>query len=87
MQRLGTVTLLLAVILLFTLAFPAAAAGPNPPMPTPPHPHIVAALEHMNNAKGHLKQAEGEFSGHRARAIELLDQAIHEAQMCVDAPK
>ncbi|HKI25941.1 MAG TPA: hypothetical protein VKA07_06420 [Candidatus Sulfotelmatobacter sp.] len=56
-------------------------------MPTPPHPHIVAALEHMNNAKGHLKQAEGEFSGHRARAIELLDQAIHEAQMCVDAPK
>jgi len=81
------VTLLVAVILLFTLAFPAAAAGPNPPMPTPPHPHIMAALDHMKQARGHLQQAEGEFAGHRAKSIELLDQAINEAQMCVDAPK
>jgi len=103
MQKLGLVSLLIMITILLTLAFPAAATGPKAPVPavpaaavpapaTPaaapaPHPHIVSALEHMREAKGHLEQAEGEFAGHRARSIELLNQAIHEAEICRDAPK
>jgi hypothetical protein len=90
MQRLGIASSLLTVVLLLTLMFPAAspkAAASPAAAPGPPHPHIVAALDHMRQARGHMAQAEGEFEGHRARSIELLDQAIHEAELCTNAPK
>jgi outer membrane protein TolC len=99
MQKLGLASLLITINLLFMLAFPAAATGPKAPVPAAvpaaaapapapaQHPHIIAALEQMRGAKGHLDQAEGEFAGHRARAIDLLNQAIHEAEICRDAPK
>jgi len=83
---------------LFTLAFPAAAAGPKAPavpapvvapapapaaaMPAPPHPHIHEALEAMRAAKHHLEIAEHDFDGHRVEAIKHLDMAIHEAEIC-----
>jgi hypothetical protein len=83
---------------LFTLAFPAAAAGPKAPavpapvvapapapaaaMPAPPHPHIHEALEAMRAAKHHLESAEHDFDGHRVEAIKHLDMAIHEAEIC-----
>ena len=91
MQKLGIASSLLALVLLLTLMFPAvspkAAASPSPAATPAPHPHIVAALDHMRQARGHMAQAEGEFEGHRARSIELLDQAIHEAELCTSAPK
>lgn len=84
--------------LLFTLAFTVAAAGPKAPAaPLPaaaavpaspaaatpePHPHITEALEAMRNAKHHLETAEHDFHGHRVKAIEHLNQAIHEAEIC-----
>jgi hypothetical protein len=43
------------------------------------HPHIDEALESMRSAKHHLESAEHDFRGHRAKAIEDLDRAIHEA--------
>ncbi|HZC23972.1 MAG TPA: hypothetical protein VE866_11585 [Candidatus Binatia bacterium] len=95
MKKIGFLTLLIMATLLFTLAFPAAAAGPNapaPPVPAapavapapvpPPHPHIHEALEAMRNAKHHLESAAHDFDGHRVKAIEHLDQAIHEAEIC-----
>lgn len=95
MKKIGLFTLLIMATLLFTLAFPAAAAGPNapaPPVPAapavapapvpPPHPHIHEALEAMRNAKHHLESAAHDFEGHRVKAIEHLDQAIHEAEIC-----
>lgn len=95
MKKIGLFTLLVMATLLFTLAFPAAAAGPNapaPPVPAapavapapvpPPHPHIHEALEAMRNAKHHLESAAHDFDGHRVKAIEHLDQAIHEAEIC-----
>lgn len=95
MKKIGLFTLLIMATLLFTLAFPAAAAGPNapaPPVPAapavapapvpPPHPHIHEALEAMRNAKHHLESAAHDFDGHRVKAIEHLDQAIHEAEIC-----
>lgn len=57
---------------------PAPAAAPVPP----PHPQIHEALEAMRNAKHHLESAAHDFDGHRVKAIEHLDQAIHEAEIC-----
>jgi hypothetical protein len=106
MKKIGFLTLLMTATLLFTLAFPAAAAGPKVPagtvaaaVPAPapaaaavpaatpdPHPHIDEALEAMRNAKHHLETAEHDFGGHRAKAIEHLNQAIHEAEVCISMP-
>jgi len=100
MKKIGFLTLLVMATLLFTLAFPAAAAGPKAPaVPAPAvaaapavpavapvperHPHIDEALESMRAAKHHLESAEHDFDGHRAKAIEHLDKAIHEAEICM----
>jgi hypothetical protein len=97
MKKIGFLSLLIMATLLFTLAFPAAAAGPKAPappvpgapaaaaVPAPPEPHpqIHEALEAMRNAKKHLESAEHDFDGHRVKAIEHLDQAIHEAEVCM----
>jgi hypothetical protein len=102
MKKIGFLTLLIMATLVFTLGFPVAAAGPQPtaaPLPVaaaapapapaaamPPHPHIDEALEAMRAARHHLESAEHEFHGHRARAIEHLDRAIHEAEECLREP-
>ena len=98
MKKTGLLTLLVMATLLFALAFTAAAAGPKAAAPLPalaavpgtpaaaavpePHPQIHEALEAMRNAKHHLDTAPQEFHGHRVKAIEHLDQAIHEAEIC-----
>lgn len=101
MTKISFVGLLITATLLFTLVFPAAAAGPKAPtapvptapavtpVPLPaaspmpePHPHIHEALESMRAAKHHLQSAAHDFEGHRVKAIEHLDQAIHEAEIC-----
>jgi hypothetical protein len=33
-----------------------------------------------------MARAEGEFHGHREKAIELIDRAIHEAELCLREP-
>jgi hypothetical protein len=99
MKKIGFLTLLLMATLLFTLAFPAAAAGPKAPAvpvaaaapapaaaPMPPHPHIHEALESMRAARHHLEAAEHDFDGHRSEAIKHLDMAIHEAEICERMP-
>jgi hypothetical protein len=98
MKKIGFLTLLIMATILFMMAFPAAAAGPKAPVPAAPavapvpaptpaampedHPHIHEALEAMRNAKHHLETAAHDFEGHRVKAIEHLDQAIHEAEIC-----
>jgi hypothetical protein len=101
MKKIGFMGLLVTATLLFTLAFPAAAAGPKAPAAAVPavvavpavpavaaamperHPHIDEALESMRAAKHHLESAEHDFDGHRVKAIEHLNQAIHEAEICM----
>ncbi len=97
MKKIGMVTLLTTATLLFAIAFPAAAAGPKPPAPAvvgtpavpaatpvPPetHPHIHEALEAMRAAQHQLQTAEHDFSGHRQKSLEHLNQAIREAEIC-----
>jgi hypothetical protein len=98
MKKIGFLTLLITATLLLTLSFPVGAASPKAaaaPVPVaaaapapaaapamPPHPHIDEALEAMRNARHHLESAVPEFGGHRAKALEHLDKAIHEAEIC-----
>ena len=94
MKKIGFMTMLITASLLFTLAFSAAAAAPVAaaapaavaPTPMPPHPRVHEAIEAMRNAREHMSHAEGEFHGHRAKAIEHLDMAIHEAEECEREP-
>jgi len=96
MKKIGVLTLSMTATLLLALAFPVSAAGPKAvapatpaaaaPTPVPPHPRVHEAIEAMRNAREHLGHAEGEFHGHRAKAIEHLDAAIHEAEMCEREP-
>ena len=65
---------------------PAVAAAPAATPAPPPHPHIDEALEAMRNAKHHLETAEHDFVGHRVKAIEHLNMAIHEAEICISMP-
>ncbi len=38
----------------------------------------------MHNAKDHLEHASHDYHGHRVKAIEHLDQAIHEAEISME---
>ena len=98
MKNIGLLTLLITATLLLTLAFPVGAAGPKAaaaPVPAaaaapapaaspamPRHPNIEAALEAMHNAKHHLDDS-ADYHGHRVKAIEHLNQAIREAEICM----
>lgn len=97
MKKLAFLTLLITATLLLTLAFPAAATGPKAPtapaavLSSPAaaattqeyrRPHIHEAIEAMRSAREHLQQAQGNFHGHRQKAIEHLNSAIHEAEIC-----
>jgi hypothetical protein len=102
MKNIGIFTLLITATLLLALALPVGAAGPKAaatpvaaaaaPAPAaaspamPPHPEIAAALEAMHNARHHLDDAAHDFHGHRVKAIEHLDAAIHEADICMQEP-
>ena len=101
MKRIGFLSLVMLAMLVLTLAFSAAASPKAPaaavavapaspaaaaPTPVPPHPRVEHALEAMRSARDHMSHAEGEFHGHRAKAIEHLDAAIHEAEECMREP-
>ncbi len=43
-------------------------------------PHMQAALRHLRSAKSDLNRATADKGGHRARALELVDQAIAEVE-------
>ena len=95
LSLLITATVLLTLALPVAAAGPKAPAPPVPAAPAvaaipaanaavpEPHPHIHEAIEAMRNAKHHLESAEHDFDGHRVEAIKHLDQAIHEAEICM----
>jgi hypothetical protein len=99
MKKIGFLSLLIAATLLLAMASPLSAGGPKiaaAPLPVAAapsvavpaavperHPHIDEALESMRAAKRHLESAEHGFNGHRVKAIEHLDRAIREAEICM----
>ena len=97
MKKVGFLTLLTTATLVFAMSFSVAAAPPKAASPAPAaaapaakpapaperHPHIDEALESMRAAKHHLETADRDFDGHRVKAIEHLNAAIHEAEICM----
>jgi hypothetical protein len=67
-------------------AVPAPASPAVAVPPPPPHPRVEHAIEALRAARDHMAHAEGEFHGHRDRAIEHIDAAIHEAEICMQEP-
>ncbi len=43
-------------------------------------PHMHAALEHLRAARESLERAEPDKGGHRTKAIELVNGAIHQVE-------
>jgi phosphate-selective porin len=97
MRKVAILILFIMVALILTLTITVGAASPKAAAvavapasavaaPMPPHPHITEGLEAMHAAKHHLEMADHDFHGHRAKAIEHLDQAIHEAEICEQEP-
>lgn len=44
------------------------------------HPQMHKAIEKLREAKKHMENAAHDFHGHRAKALELTEQAIHELE-------
>lgn len=78
------------------LATPVVAG----PRPTPPaqggqqgakraerHPEIRQAMRALQRAKDALQEGAHDFSGHRAKALELTNQALEECRAALQADK
>jgi type II secretory pathway component PulM len=65
---------LLSLLLMFT---PASSRAREP------HPEIRAALDSLRQARADLQNAARDYHGHRAAALQHVDEAIHEAEMCM----
>jgi hypothetical protein len=50
-----------------------------------PQPHMQAALKALQNASGQLEAAADDKAGHRAKAIQLVSQAINQVQQGIQA--
>jgi predicted ATPase len=48
-------------------------------------PHMQAALKALNNAAAALQAAADDKGGHRAKAIQLVSQAIDQVQQGIQA--
>lgn len=70
-------------------------AQTNPTVPAPRagrrnrerHPEMQKALRTLERAKADLQKANRDFGGHRAKAVELTDQAIKEVQEAIKFDK
>ena len=64
-----SVNTLAAVLVTLVLLVPRVAFGED-------QPHMQAALHHLQAAAEELQKAEHDKGGHRAKALELTQQAI-----------
>jgi ABC-type sugar transport system substrate-binding protein len=90
LKKLLTATIMISLL---TLAPAAATAAPTPkpaaaPVPPPePHPHIRAAIHELREAKRELQTASHDFGGHRAEAVEAVDNAIRQLEKALQSDK
>jgi hypothetical protein len=47
------------------------------------HPRILTAIGGLKDARAYLKAAPHNFGGHRAKAIEKIDEALEQLQVCL----
>jgi len=81
MRPLATVALLFVVNAFASVTY---AGGGDMPLEHPEHqerhPEMRHALHALEKAKEALQHAAHDFGGHRAKALELTDQAIREVK-------
>ena len=51
------------------------------------HPEILKALRNLEQAKSNMNRAADDFGGHKAKALELSEQAISELKLALAADK
>ena len=51
------------------------------------HPHMRAALQELREAKRELQTAAHDFGGHRAEAVEAVDNAMKQLQLALQYDK
>jgi hypothetical protein len=80
------------VALVLALALPTVVpAAPPTPKPQPAnaaaapvdHPEIRDAIAALRNARDHLNHAAHDYQGHRSDAIQAIDQALKQLQVCL----
>jgi len=49
-----------------------------------PQPNMQEAMGHLQQAKAALERAEHDKGGHREKALEKVNEAIHHVQMGID---
>ena len=54
---------------------------------TPDQPHMQAALDALQSARNNLDKAEADKGGHRANAIQLVNDAIAEVRQGIEAAR
>ena len=68
-----------ATVLALSGAVPGIAQA-KPPATAERQPEMVAAYKHLEAAKSALERASADKGGHRAKAIELVNQAMAETE-------
>jgi len=53
----------------------------------PDQPHMQAALDSLRNAQTNLEKATADKGGHRAKAMDLVKQAIDEVKLGIEAAR
>jgi predicted metal-dependent hydrolase len=56
-------------------------------MGTPDQPHMTAALAALESAKNNLERASADKGGHRAKALDLVKDAISEVKKGIEAAR
>ena len=92
-NRLLALGALIAVIGSGTAYGVFAQTTPPPPPPPPsknekePHPEMMRAKKQLEAAKDSLQKAAHDYSGHRVKAIGLIDQALKEINAGIASDK
>ena len=66
---------------------PPAQAGQQGARRAERHPEIRQAMRALQRAKQELQEGAHDFNGHRAKALELTNQALEECRAALQADK
>lgn len=92
MKRMHTL-MLSSLLLAFTMSGPLMAQTKPTVKPVAmqehkeSHPHIENAIKALENAKHQLETAAHDFNGHRAKALDHVNQALEECHEALRADK
>ncbi len=89
---------LIATAVVSTALLIPAGFAQTAPIQTPPkvmprnngkekHPEMQAAIRHLEEAKARLQAGAHDFGGHRAKALEHVNEALRECREALESDK